>query len=207
MTNSSTWLRRAGFGRPGVAALFAAATLAACADRAHDGSAVADDPSGSSEAAVKAFEGSVGSLNALGRIVLEGLTFADTLSLEAVRLTEYEHNEVVWPELPASAPEINHPVDLAWGNIDRRNLVGRSRLIDAFRDRELEFRSAECRGETRAFDTFVVHTDCYVLFTEVGGVEGRILQVQAFEDVLERGGGMKVFRYYDEDVSPAPGSA
>lgn len=143
------------------------------------------------------FAGSQPTMEALGRHVLQGLVRQDASTLEAVRLTEEEHNGVVWPELPASAPQINFPVDYAWTNIENRNRRALTRLFPIFADRTFGFQGVECRGPTETFETFSVRTDCYLLFVVDDKPER--WEVQAFKDVLVRGGGYKVFRYYDEE--------
>lgn len=152
------------------------------------GSAGADAP----------FPGSAASLEALGRGVFESFTRNDREALEAFRLTEDEHNTVVWPELPAArADETPFPLDLAWRNIQLRNGRAVPRAAEALRRAGAEaFEGAECRGAARSFKTFVVHTDCRVRFRATGGARYDIL---LFKDALERNGGYKVFRYYDED--------
>jgi len=142
------------------------------------------------------FAGSASSLNELGERVLSALPVRDTATLEGFRLTEREHNEVVWPELPASASEVNFPVDFAWTNIALRNQRGLERLQAAFDGAHPRFQGVECRGETQVFETFEVMTDCWIHFTLPD--PERTFEVQAFKDVLVRGGGYKIFRYYDE---------
>lgn len=148
------------------------------------------------------FEGSAPSMRALGEQVLEALVAGDTASLEGVRLTEAEHNEEVWPELPASAPEINFPVDYAWQNIDNRNRRGLNRLLPIFAGQDVTFHDVECRGQTEGFESFVVETDCWLLFARE---DEQIWEVQAFKDVLVRAGGRKIFRYYDEEPRQTSG--
>jgi hypothetical protein len=133
-------------------------------------------------------------LDALGRRVLGGLAAGDTALLHQVRLTEREHNEVVWPELPASRPEANFPLDFAWQNIQMRNRRDLGRILPWFRRRELDLDRVECRGEVQRFETFQVLTDCWVVFATR---EHGLLEAQVFKDVLVRGGGHKIFRYYD----------
>ncbi len=138
--------------------------------------------------------GSAVSLAELATTVLVGLAAADTLGLESVRLTEFEHNEMVWPELPASAPEVNYPVDLAWKNIWTRNRAALSDLFGVYEDRRLRFVDAECRGPAEAFESFLVHTDCWVTLQR----DGELLPPQQlFKDVLDWGGELKIFRYYE----------
>ena len=146
---------------------------------------------------IRPFPGSATSLEELGREVLGALATGDVAALEAYRLTEFEHNEVVWPELPASAPEVNFPVDMAWLNIDLRNQSALRRILPSYDLRRPVYERTECRGETQAFETFVVLTDCWVLFRLAGDVTP--LEAQLFKDVLVRAGGHKTFRYYDEE--------
>ena len=142
------------------------------------------------------FPGSVGDLDELGRGVLAAFTGDDDDALAAFRLTEAEHNEVVWPELPASRGENPFPLDLAWRNIQLRDRRAIPRTRAVLRSAEpLEFDGVECEGETQRFETFVVHTDCRVGYRSYG----RLYRHQIFKDVLERNGGFKIFRYYDED--------
>lgn len=144
------------------------------------------------------FPGSAASLDDLGRGVFESFVQNDREALEAFRLTEEEHNTVVWPELPAAQAEEPFPLDLAWRNIELRNGRAVPRAANALRRADAEtFEGTECEGAVQPFQTFVVHTDCRVRFRATGGERYRVL---LFKDALERNGGYKVFRYYDEDV-------
>lgn len=142
----------------------------------------------------EAFPGSASSLDALGAAAVAALATRDTTALEALRLSEMEHNEVVFPELPAGQPEVGYPVDLAWENIQLRNERDVVRQFRWFGEREVEHLATECTGETQSFESFVVHTECAVHFED--SEEGE-LRVVLFEEVLERNGGFKVFRFYD----------
>ena len=145
------------------------------------------------------FPGSSESLEELGRGIVDAFRADDREALEAFRLTETEHNTVVWPELPASRAEHPFPLDLAWRNIELRNRRAIPRARGALRRAEpLAFESVECLGETRTFETFVVHTDCHTRFRARRG----LYRIRLFKDVLERNGGLKIFRYYDEDPEP-----
>lgn len=55
------------------------------------------------------FPGSASDLDALGRDVLEAFVQHDRQTLESLRLTETEHNTVVWPELPAAQGPSPYP--------------------------------------------------------------------------------------------------
>lgn len=141
------------------------------------------------------FPGATETLEDLGRTALEAVMRADTVTLARLRLTEHEHNAVVWPELPASRPEVNFPIDFAWTNIELRDRRSVGRLLPMFDDVEARFRAVQCRGATQTFESFHVLTDCWTIF-DVEGREGPF-EAQLFKDVLVRGGGHKIFRYYD----------
>lgn len=138
--------------------------------------------------------GSVSSLEELATEVLAGLAWADTLRLELVRLTEYEHNELVWPELPAGRPESNFPVDAAWRNIAQRNRAALETLLPVYRGHDLSLTRVECRGETQTFASFRVETDCWITLQR--DCE-RLPPQQLFKDVLVWDGQHKIFRYYE----------
>lgn len=141
-----------------------------------------------------ALPGSAPSLEALAEEVLSALAAGDTGRLEALRLTEREHNELVWPELPAADPAANFPVDVAWRNIESRNVRARSRLLARRAGRDLELVGVECLGPTREFRSFAVRTGCRTTYRVDGG--GPVREV-LFEHVLVWSGRHKVFRYYE----------
>lgn len=138
--------------------------------------------------------GSVSSLEELATEVLAGLASADTSRLEAVRLTEHEHNELVWPELPAGQPGSNFPVDAAWRNISQRNRAALEVLLPLYRGHDASLVGVECRGETERFESFRVETDCWITLERDGE---RLPPQQLFKDVLVQDGGHKIFRYYE----------
>ncbi|MCG8469333.1 MAG: hypothetical protein MJB57_14185 [Gemmatimonadetes bacterium] len=147
-----------------------------------------DDPSNGTQV----LHGSASTLAELTTEVLAGLASADTSRLERLRLTETEHNEMVWPELPAS--QGNFPLDFAWRNISMRNAAARGELLGELGGHELDFVDVECRGQTRTFASFRVHTDCWVLLRRDGE---QLPAQQLFKDVLDWDGELKVFRYYE----------
>ncbi len=149
----------------------------------------------------EAFPGSASSVQEIASRSVLALVSKDTAELRALRLSEYEHNEVVWPELPAARPEINFPIDYAWTNISLRNRRALARLFPRLEGRTATVKDVECRGEVQPFQTFQVHTDCWVRLTMQDGYE---IEAQLFKDVLERNGGFKIFRFYEEPYTETP---
>lgn len=143
-----------------------------------------------------ALDGAVGSIEQLAFVALSGLASADTARLQGIVLTELEHNELVWPELPASAPEVNFPVDFAWSNIQLRNRRAIGRLVARYNGHRLSLHDVACHEEPEVFSRFRVLKDCRVTFV----VDGTIRETrQIFRYVLDWGGQFKIFRYYDSD--------
>lgn len=177
-----------------VAAVAGATTLAAALGPGALGSA--DGEGARAARADLRLPGSAATLEGLGRSVLAALVRGDTAALASLRLTREEHDGIVWPELPASRAEVGFPADFAWTNIELRNRRSLARLLPVFRGLEPAFLGVQCRGGTRTFETFRVRTDCWTLFT-LPGREGP-LEARLFKDVLVRGGGHKIFRYYED---------
>jgi len=138
--------------------------------------------------------GGAADLESLARIVVEAIGRTDTAALEALRLTEHEHNDLVFPRLPAGQPPQNFPVDIAWANIRTRNSVAVLRLLDRYGGKRLALETVECVGETQRFEGFEVATDCWTEFADSAGSRHR---AQLFRHALSADGRYKLFRYYD----------
>lgn len=137
--------------------------------------------------------GGAASLEALADSAWAAVVRADTAAMERLRLTEQEHNEHVWPQLPAADPAAGFPVDLAWENISMRDAAARMRLLGRFERAELSVQDVACEGEQR-FEGFRVLTDCAVHLHDPA--TGSVTPFQLFRDVVVRGGTHKIFRYY-----------
>jgi hypothetical protein len=86
---------------------------------------------------------------------------------------------------------------MAWLNIQTRNRSAVARITPLYARRPARHLRTECRGATERFESFEVLTDCWVLFELED--EPPALEAQLFKDVLHRGGGYKIFRYYDDE--------
>jgi hypothetical protein len=148
-------------------------------------------PAGDPEPSPEALPGSAASLDALGEQALRALVSGDTAVLDSLRLSESEHNGIVYPELPAAA---SFPVEMAWENIERRNRRDLGRQLEWFAGREVAVEATSCPGEVLRYEGFEAWTDCRIDFRDS---ERGLLRVRLFDDVIVRGGGYKLVRYYD----------
>ena len=130
--------------------------------------------------------------------MLEGLAAGDRASLAALRLSRDEYVDVVWPELPASDPDLNVPIEYVWADIEARDRRALIRLAPQFEGLAAELEDVACTGEVEELETFRVHTDCWVILRTPSGKH----RIQLFKDVVERGAGYKLFRYYDDVLRP-----
>ena len=153
---------------------------------------------GEAPAGAAPFPGSGSSLAEVGQRVLEALAAGDNASLAALRLSRDEYVDDVWPELPASDPDLNVPIEYVWADIEARDRSALARLAPQFDGLAAELVDVACTGEVKEFETFRVHTDCWVTIAVAPGHR----RIQLFKDVLERGAGYKLFRYYDDMLRP-----
>lgn len=184
--------RRASFTRPLLVLLLALAPAAcAGADASADASADAD---ASGAPAAAAFDGGgVASLEALGRGVVAALAAGDTAALAAHRVTERDHNELLYPSFPAAREDPPFPAALAWENIQTRNAAALYGWLPAFRRDRPAFAGVECAGVPDRYPTFTIHQDCAVTLRRADGTTGK---ATLFRSAVEMGGRFKVIRYH-----------
>lgn len=140
--------------------------------------------------------GGAPSLDALGQEAWTALVAGDTAGLRRLRLTEREHNELVWPELPASASEAGFPVDFAWQNIRTRNAAAVADLLAVFGGSGARLLDTRCAGSAESYATFRILRECGLVLEWEDGTERRL---EAFRHVLEMDGRYKIFRYYSDE--------
>ncbi|MBW3552355.1 MAG: hypothetical protein KY466_02530 [Gemmatimonadetes bacterium] len=136
------------------------------------------------------------SIQALGAAVWNAVIARDTAALDRLRLSEYEHNELVWPEQPGSRePSAAANLDLWWNNIQVRNRAAVQDLLRKHAGSPSRVAGVECRGGVLEFATFEALTGCRLLLS---GPEGP-WAVEAFRHVLRMDGRHKVVRYYGDE--------
>ena len=129
---------------------------------------------------------------ALARVVLDALAARDQATLGALPLSATEFRQIVWPELPSSRPEVNLPVEYAWGDLSTKSRGHLGATLDEWGGRRLALVRLEFRGDTTAYKTFSVHRDAQLTVRTDTGEERRI---RLFGSILERDGQFKLFSY------------
>jgi len=124
--------------------------------------------------------------------VVNALAAMDLDALRALPLSEHEFRTVVWPELPSSRPEVNLPVEYAWGTLNQNSLASLSSTFGAEAGRVYTVVRVDFKGETTRYSTFAVHREAHVV---VRGADGTEQRVALFGSLLERDGQYKIFSY------------
>ena len=136
-------------------------------------------------------------LRELGSAVWRAITDADTATLRQLRLSEHEHNELVWPEQPAARePSAAANLDLWWQNIRNRNRAALEDLLARYTGSALQYDGVECQGEPRQYPSYSALTDCVLLLKND---RDEVRRLQAFRYVIEMDGAYKVVRYYGDE--------
>lgn len=134
-----------------------------------------------------AFVGGVASLDELASTMLAAVSAGDTSAMHTLRLSEAEHNELLWPHLPASRPEFNMSVAFAWGNLQRTSVRDAWRIVNDVGGRDWTFVSLDCRKGRTSYGPATVHGDCWV--TAANGPDTQTFKV--FGSAVEWGGSFK----------------
>lgn len=144
----------------------------------------------------QALSGGAESLGGLAVGILSALAANDSAALEAFRLTEAEHNEILWPEFPVARQQGHEfPVHLAWESIQLRNSAGINRLLAVYGGAEIRSGGVSCAGAADDFPSFTVLRDCRVT---VVTPDGAARELQMFRSVVVRDGRYKIVRYERE---------
>jgi hypothetical protein len=110
----------------------------------------------------------------------------DTAAMHRLRVTAQEHNTIMWSEFPAS--RLNHPADLAWRNVDARSVRDAARIRREYAGATYDVAGTSCRDGVTEYETFRVHSDCWVTLRRTGSR----FDAKLFGSVVEMDGRFKV---------------
>jgi hypothetical protein len=132
----------------------------------------------------------------LARAVLDRLAHNDIAGLRALAISEREFRAFVWPQLPASRPERNVPVEYAWGQLQQRSEEKLADLLGKHGTRRYTLQSIEFTGETSEYGRFRVRRDSRL---RVLDSDGRPVEVSLFGSVVVVEDRYKVFSFVTDD--------
>ena len=130
--------------------------------------------------------------DAVAEAVLAAVADRDSVTLEALSLSELEFRTVVWPELPSSRPERGLPFDYVWGDLRQKSTNAMRRLINRHAGKRYSLAGIEFEGETTPYETYRVHRETMLTLRDEAGEQ---LRLPLFGSILEREGEFKLFSY------------
>lgn len=113
----------------------------------------------------------------------------DTLLAQAVSETEFLKH--IWPQLPASRPDIGMPADRAWAEQAQRNANFLSQTLAEHGGRRYELVAASFEGPATPYDGFVIHRKTRLDIRDESGVR----EVRLFGSMIESGGRWKIYSF------------
>ncbi len=125
--------------------------------------------------------------------VLEALASADAAALDALRLTEEEHREILWPADPGRAS--GAPLDLAWDMLDRRSRSGVHKAMAEFGGRTLSLAGIEFARGTEPRGSYVLHRGTVLHARD--SARGESVELRFLGSVIELDGQWKLVSFRD----------
>jgi hypothetical protein len=138
------------------------------------------------------FEHTFSSPTDLASAVLDAIASRDRLALDALALSAREFRERVWPELPASRPERNLPLDYVWGDLHQKSQGHLGQTLAHYGGRRFALVDIEFLGETTSYPTFDVSRKAQL---RVRNDQGEEQVIRLFGSILRSGAEYKVFSY------------
>jgi hypothetical protein len=124
--------------------------------------------------------------------VLDRLAARDRGTLLSLAVDEDEFRELVWPELPSARPEVNLPVEYAWGRLSQNSRLHLARTLAAHGGRRYTLVAVRFGDQPQQYASFTVHPEAEL---DVRDVTGAVMTLRLFGSLLERDGHWKVFSY------------
>ena len=128
----------------------------------------------------------------LADAVLAVVARNDRQTLETLALSDREFRERVWPELPASRPERNLPLEYVWGDLRQKSQGHLRQSLGRHGGRRYALIDVKFLGETTFYPTFEVSRKAELRVRDEHGEE-QVLRL--FGSVLRSGSEYKIFSY------------
>jgi hypothetical protein len=129
---------------------------------------------------------------ALARAVLDRLERKDAEGLLALSVTRDEFEDLVWPTLPISRPEVNMPFDYVWQDNFTKSRAYLGQTLADFGGRHYDLEKVEFAGEETDYGTFTVHRETRLFVRDSDGQEQTM---RIFGSIIRQNGRSKVFSY------------
>lgn len=129
---------------------------------------------------------------ALAAAVLDALAQGNVAVLQDLAVSETEFRERVWPELPASNPRRNLPVEYVWEDLRQKSQAYLRQTLAEHRGRRYRLVRVEFLGESTRYRTLTVARKAQLIVRDEHGEESA---VRLFGSVLESEAEYKLLSY------------
>lgn len=122
---------------------------------------------------------------------LQALANRDRDTLAAQVVTETEFLKHIWPQLPASRPDVGMPADRAWADQAQRNTNFLSQTLGEHGGRRYALVAASFEGPPTTYGAFTIHPKTRLDIRDDAGVR----DVHLFGSMIESGGRWKIYSF------------
>lgn len=129
---------------------------------------------------------------AVARAVLDAVAREDRDALMRLALTKEEFDEVVWPTLPASRPEVGMPRDYLWQDTFSKSRAYLATTLNELGSRRFELLRVEFEGPTTDNGVYSLSRKTRLVVRDSAGRESTI---RVFGSIIRQHGRSKVYSY------------
>lgn len=122
---------------------------------------------------------------------LQALTARDRDTLLRQAVSETEFLKHIWPQLPASRPDVGMPADRAWTEQAQRNANFLAQTLGEHGGRRYELVAASFEGSATTYGSFTIHPKTTLDIRDEFGVR----EVRLFGSMIESGGRWKIYSF------------
>ncbi|HWO57750.1 MAG TPA: hypothetical protein VNN55_09310 [bacterium] len=127
--------------------------------------------------------------------VLVALAACDTLALETIRITRFEHDSILVPHMPIGKDTTGHKdLALAWYMLEQRNIKGIRRALADYGGQRFELVSVKFNRPEEKYGHLIVHKGTEVRVRDAAGEE---MVLGIFGSILEQDGRYKLVSIRD----------
>ena len=130
----------------------------------------------------------------LGRAVVDALNSQDQEALHRLRVNRREYTETLWPAFPGSDPKLNFTPEFAWGNMNRKCIVGVEKWVRRYGGNNLTFIGIRFDRPTEPYEGFQLLRG--TLLT-VRSPKGDQVDLRILGSVVQRDAHYKLLSYDD----------
>ena len=125
---------------------------------------------------------------------LGALERKDTLGLLQLRLTKFEHDSLLVPQMPLPPPGVERDMGMAWYMLDQRSIKGIRRALEDYGGQRFSLIRVRFAKPDERFGNLVVHRGTQVTVRDSTDSE---IVLPIFGSILEDGGRFKLVSIRD----------